>query len=149
MNRTALYNTCLNLARKATLGMNTILKRTLIPPINSTGIISKTNLTVTATPTGVIVESHFPDYAYFVEHGRRAGKQPPVKSLTDWCRRHGMAGKEYALARNIGRYGTKGKHFLTPLDRMVEMLRKTIPSAVITDMSPRGWFTGIPKTIDM
>lgn len=149
MNKTALYNTCVNLARKATIGMDTILKRTLIPPINGSGIISKTNLTVTATPTGVTIESHFPDYAYFVEHGRRAGKQPPIRSLTAWCRLHGMAGREFALAKSIAKHGTRGKHFLTPLDRMVEMLRRTIPSAVITDMSPKGWFTGIPKTIDM
>lgn len=149
MNHTALINTCQRLAQKATLGMNTILRRTLIPPINSTGVISKTGITVTPTPTGVIVESHLPSYAIFTDRGRRAGKRPPVKSLTDWCRRHGMAGKEYAVATNIAKHGTVGKHFTTPLQRMVEMLRKTIPSAIITDLSHRTWTSDIPKTIDM
>ena len=149
MQHQALLNTCQQLASKATLGMSKILRRSLIPPINGTGIISKLNLTVTATKTGVLIESHFPDYAYFVEHGRKPGKQPPISSLTAWCARHGMRGKEYPLARSIGKHGTTGKHFLTPLQRMVDMLRKTIPSAVIKDMNPKGWITGIPREINI
>lgn len=149
MNRTALINTCQRLAQKATLGMNTILKRTLIPPINATGVISQTGITVTPTPTGVIVQSHLPSYAIFTDRGRRAGKRPPVSSLTAWCRRHGMAGKEYALATSIAKHGTVGNHFTTPLRRMVEMLRKTIPSAVITDLNHKSWTSNIPKEIDL
>lgn len=150
MNITALIKTCRALANKATLGMNTILRRTLIKPINATGIISKTNITVTPTATGCIIESHLPDYAMFVNYGRRAGKRPPIRSLTDWCRRHGMAGKEWAVATNIGKRGTKGKYFVTPLKRMVGLLLATLPKAVITDLiHPKGFTSDLPKTIDL
>ncbi len=149
MKQSALLKTCQSLAKKATIGMTDILRRRLIPPINSTGIISHLNLTVIPTANGCVIESHFPNYAYFVEHGRRPGKQPPISSLTAWCARHGMSGFEYPLARKIAKYGTQGKHFLTPLNRMVDMLVKTMPRAVITDMNPHGWLTGIPKTVSI
>lgn len=150
MKLTALINTCQQLARKATAGENAILRRTLIKPINATGIISKTNITVTPTATGCIIESHLPDYAMFVNYGRRAGKRPPIRSLTDWCRRHGMAGKEWAVATNIAKHGTKGKYFVTPLKRMVGMLVATLPKAVITDiLTPKGFTSDLPKTIDL
>lgn len=150
MNITALINTCRALANKATLGMNTILRRTLIKPINATGIISKTNITVTPTATGCIIESHLPDYAIFTDKGRRAGKRPPIKPIKDWCLRHGMKGAEYAVATNIAKYGTKGTGFATPLRRMTAMLLATLPKAIVTDLlTPKGIATDLPKTIDL
>jgi hypothetical protein len=122
----ALRNTITALCKKATEGMRRLLTKSLIPPANPSGILSRLNLKQTWTSTSVTIETDFPDYAYYVEHGRRPGKMPPVKNLVEWCKRHGMSGAEFAIAKNIAKRGTKPHHFLTPLDRMVEMLSKTL-----------------------
>ena len=67
-------------------------------------------------------------YAYFVEHGRRAGKRPPVdekreggQSLMDWVKKRGLASDPkdikqiaFLIARKIGRTGIKATPFLYP-----------------------------------
>ena len=37
---------------------------------------------------------------------------PPVAAIEAWARRHGMAGRGYAIARAIARRGTKGRPWL-------------------------------------
>ena len=133
----AILNTCQQLAKKATEGMRRLLAKSLYAPINQNGIYNKTNLDVVGNGKQITITSNFPDYAYWVEHGRRPGKQPPAANLKDWCQRHLRGykpGMEFAVARHIGKYGTKGKHFMTPLNRMVEMLRKAIPATVRVDI---------------
>lgn len=52
-------------------------------------------------------------YASVMEFGRRpGGRMPPVAALVGWARRHGMAGREFVLARAIARRGIKGRFFL-------------------------------------
>ena len=51
-------------------------------------------------------------YAYWVEHGRRPGKQPPVQAVSGWARRHGI--DPFLLARAIGRRGTRAQPFVLP-----------------------------------
>ena len=134
----AILNTCQQLAKKATEGMRRILAKTLYAPINQNGIYNKTNLDVTGNGKVITIKSNFPPYAYWVEHGRRPGKQPPAANLKEWCQRHLRSykpGMEFAVARNIGKKGTVGKHFMTPLDRMLEMLRKAIPATVRIDIN--------------
>ena len=130
MNKTLidkLYNSCLALSQKATKGMNQILQRNLIKPINPNGIISDTNISVTKTNDIITIETHFPSYGYFVEYGRSAGKQPPIKPIKEWCMIKNLPdGVEWAIQKNIGKKGTKPKHFLQPLQRMLEMLQKTM-----------------------
>lgn len=122
-----LYNSCLLMSRKATLGMNNILRKKLIPPINLGGIMSKTAISVTKTDKIITIETHFPDYAYFVEYGRRRGKRPPIEPIREWCFLHNLpSGVEWHIQRKIGEKGTKGKHFLLPLRRMMEMVGKTM-----------------------
>lgn len=133
----AILNTCQQLAKKATEGMRRILAKTLYAPINQNGIYNKTNIDVTGDGKVITIKTNFPDYTYWVEHGRRPGKQPPAKNLKEWCQRHLRGykpGMEFAVAKKIGERGTKGKHFMTPLDRMVEMLRKAIPASVRVDI---------------
>jgi len=50
-------------------------------------------------------------YAVFVHEGTRP-HFPPPKALAGWARRHGMAGKEFLIARAISRRGTKARPFL-------------------------------------
>lgn len=61
-------------------------------------------------------------YWYYVEYGRRPGKQPPIDAMEAWINKTGMVpypdenGKTpsvrslaFLIARKIGREGTKGK----------------------------------------
>lgn len=122
-----LYNSCVQMSRKATKGMDAILRKRLIPPISPSGIIGSTGLTVTKSGSVVTIETHFPDYAYFVEYGRKAGKKPPIKPIRDWCYLHSLPkGVEWHIQAQIGRRGTKATHFLEPLRRMLEMVQKTM-----------------------
>jgi hypothetical protein len=52
------------------------------------------------------------DYGYFVEYGRKPGKQPPIAAVEGWARRHGIS--PFLVARAIGRKGTKAKPFMAP-----------------------------------
>lgn len=51
-------------------------------------------------------------YGLYVELGRRPGKQPPIKAIEGWARRHGI--NPFVLARSIGRKGIKAQPFLIP-----------------------------------
>lgn len=122
-----LYNTCVALSQKATKGMNQILNKNLIPPANPSGIISQTGLDVSMSGSIITIQTHFPDYAYFVEYGRAAGNPPPIEPIKEWCELHHLPeGVEWAIRWKIGQKGTKGKHFMEPLNRMMEMLQKTL-----------------------
>lgn len=115
------------MSRKASEGMTKILFRKLIPPIRSNGIISQTDLSVTKSGGIITIETHFPTYAYFVEYGRAKGKKPPIQPIKDWCYLHNLPeGVEWYIQKRIGERGTKGKHFLEPLKRMLEMVSKTL-----------------------
>ena len=122
----ALYKTCTSLAQKASEGMRRRLSGQLIPPISSSGILSKLDLKISQSGSIITIETQFPDYAGYIEYGRRPGKQPPVSSLVEWCRQHSMEGKEYVLARKIGREGIKPRPFTEPLQRMIHLLQPTI-----------------------
>lgn len=126
MQNVTLYKTCLALSNKATEGMRKLLSGKLIPPINSSGLISKLNLKITQSRSIITIETQFPPEAKWVEWGRRPGKQPPVKALVEWCRRHALEGKEYAIAKRIGKEGIKPRPFTGPLQRMIHLLAPTI-----------------------
>lgn len=94
---------------------------------------------VKASETVISVELTLQDYWYYVEHGRKAGKMPPIKKIEKWIKdkhipvssseetqqkkgklkrkkrikvsekRHRLA---FAIARKIAREGTKGTHSL-------------------------------------
>lgn len=122
-----LYNSCVLMSRKASEGMTKILFKNLIPPIRSNGIISQTDLSVTKSGGIITIETHFPPYAYFVEYGRAKGKRPPIEPIREWCYLHNLPqGAEWGLQKKIGLLGTKPKHFLEPLRRMLEMVQKTM-----------------------
>lgn len=137
----ALLNTCQQLAKKAAEGMKRILSKTLYKPINKAGIYSKTDLDVNGDGKVITIKTHLPNYAYWVEHGRRPGRAPNPANLKDWCLRHmkhpseaGAKSFSYALAKKIAKRGTEGKHFLTPIDRMLEMLRRVVPTTATKEI---------------
>ena len=115
------------LADKATIGMTSLLSKSLSRPINSDGIINHLKLDVKRVGDSVItVETQFPKYAYFVEHGRGPGKMPPEKPIKDWVKRHNISEDAvFPIRRKIGKEGTKAQPFTEPLRRMIEMITKT------------------------
>lgn len=114
------------LADKATQGMNSLLSKSLIPPIDPSGIISKTNLIVNRMGTVITISTQFPDYAYWVEHGRRPGKMPPEKPIADWVQKHNISPDAvFPIRKKIAEEGTSPRPFTEPLRRMIEMITKT------------------------
>lgn len=51
-------------------------------------------------------------YGLFVEVGRRPGKQPPIRAIEPWARRHGAV--PFLVARAIGLRGVKARPYLIP-----------------------------------
>lgn len=51
-------------------------------------------------------------HAHIVTKGRSAGKMPKPEALREWAALVGLAGKEFAIARAIGRRGTRGVPFM-------------------------------------
>jgi hypothetical protein len=54
-------------------------------------------------------------YGYWVEHGRAAGRQPPIAAISGWAKRHGA--NPFLMARGIGRRGTRAQPFVEPTFR--------------------------------
>lgn len=67
--------------------------------------------------------SSLPDYAKFINDGRRPGKMPPNKDILDWCKRKGIDKKMvFPIQRKIGDKGIKGIKFLEPLNNFSQLL---------------------------
>jgi hypothetical protein len=87
-------------------------------------------------------------YWYYVEYGRKSGKQPPVKAIYDWIRvkpdfqkrENGYLpteeGLAYIIARSIGKKGTKPQMTLTKTNEVLykEMI-DDIREAFIQDVN--------------
>ena len=107
---------------------------------NASNKLSDTAIsTVKVEETVISVELKLQDYWYYVDHGRKAGKMPPISKIEKWIKdkhipvssseetqqkkgklkrkkrikvaekRHRLA---FLIARKIGREGTKGTHAL-------------------------------------
>lgn len=51
-----------------------------------------------------------PAKAYWMQHGRGPGKQPPLDDIAQWCRDNRIPSEAaYPIARKIGKEGTQGK----------------------------------------
>lgn len=72
------------------------------------------------------------DYAYFVEHGRGKGKQPPQDKMLEWGRRKGLTfGQVMFIRKKIGLFGTKEKPFMDEANRKIgESYSKIVDKAI-------------------
>ena len=61
------------------------------------------------TVTGTLTVAH---PGYWVEHGRRPGKQPPIAAIRGWALERGLV--PFLVARAIGRRGIRARPFLRP-----------------------------------
>jgi hypothetical protein len=90
---------------------------------------------IKAIPVGDSVEVFMPNYAIYVEKGRKPGvKAPPVRVIVDWIKRKKIplrGGRinavAYAIARSIGRWGIKAKPFI---ERSADELFESEPFAI-------------------
>jgi len=71
------------------------------------------------------VISRLPDYAIWVDKGRRPGKQPPLKVIVEWCKKYKKDPKAaYAIARNVGKKGLPATHFTNPMVNLNDLITK-------------------------
>lgn len=87
-----------------------------------------------------------PEYWKYANYGRPPGKIPPVSAIEEWITRRRIVPESntstpnatslaYAIARKIGRKGTKGTKFLEKsLDEQKEYWMSTISSAIGEDI---------------
>jgi len=53
------------------------------------------------------------EYFFFIEFGRKPGKNPPIQPIKDWLKRKGLdEGLAYPIAKKIGQQGIKPKPIL-------------------------------------
>lgn len=78
-----------------------------------------------------------PDYVYYIENGRRPGKQPPRSAIVEWLEVKNIQPQDISLeslafliARKIGRDGIEPKHIIKEL---TAQYRDDIKSAARTD----------------
>lgn len=76
-----------------------------------------------------------PDYAVYVDKGRKAGKRPPVEAIMKWMRDKGIRSKSgiravdiaYVIARSIGERGIKPRPFIEAFtDELTVLVMKNV-----------------------
>lgn len=75
------------------------------------------------------------EHGKFIEFGT-APHFPPPSALAGWCRRHGMAGMEFVVARAISERGTPARPYLYPsYMEEVPVFQAAVAAAIIS----AGW----------
>lgn len=84
------------------------------------------------------------DYWYYVEHGRGAGKMPPIEPIVNWIESKPVPPKvegltvrqrAFAIARAIGKNGTKPRPFFEKATRQTySQFKEDIAEAVQMDI---------------
>lgn len=84
------------------------------------------------------------DYWYYLEHGRKAGKMPPIQPIIEWIENkpvppkvQGLTVKQqaFAIAKSIKKNGTKPKPFFNSAKQMTwKMFKDEIVEAVDMDI---------------
>jgi hypothetical protein len=95
------------------------------------------------------------DYWYYVEHGRGAGKMPPIEPIVNWIESkpvppkvEGLTVKQraFAIARAIGKNGTKPRPFFEKATKqtysqfkedIAEAIQMDIMEYIETDVLPK------------
>ena len=102
-----------------------------------------------------------PEYWKYANYGRPPGKMPPVSAIEEWITRRRIVPETntstpnatslaYAIARKIGREGTKGTNFLEKsLDEQKEYWMSTISTAIGEDILEEtdSWLSPLGGTV--
>jgi hypothetical protein len=58
------------------------------------------------------IEISYPFYGKFIDKGRKPGKMPPLKDISNWCKIKGIPQTAaFPIAKSIGEKGFKGINF--------------------------------------
>lgn len=91
-------------------------------------IIKQINIKTKVKGTAVEISTTLPEYAKWVDAGRRPGKMPPQKPIIEWCKRKNIdSDMVFPIRKKIGDEGIKGTGFLKPLTdfkTLIEDLKK-------------------------
>ena len=102
-----------------------------------------------------------PEYWKYANYGRPPGKMPPVSAIEEWITRRrivpepntstpNVTSLAYAIARKIGRKGTKGTKFLEKsLDEQKQYWMSTISAAIGEDILEEidSWLSPLGGTV--
>ena len=102
-----------------------------------------------------------PEYWKYANYGRPPGKMPPVSAIEEWITRRRIVPESntstpnvtslaYAIARKIGRKGTKGTNFLEKsLDEQKDYWMSTISAAIGEDILEEidSWLSPLGGTV--
>ena len=82
------------------------------------------------------VSFSFEDYAFYVDKGRKPGKQPPLDSIKAWCRvRNIPESAAFPIARKIGRDGIRPTNFIsTTVNRRQKQFQEGLSKALLKDI---------------
>ncbi len=61
------------------------------------------------------------DYLEYVDQGRKPGKYPPIRAISEWCRIKGIeSSAAFPIARSIYKFGIKPTHVIQKTTREIE-----------------------------
>jgi hypothetical protein len=89
----------------------------------NSNLIKNLDIVIKETDDGYQIQDKLPDYAIFVDKGRKAGKQPPISSIEEWCKRKSIPkSASFAIARNIGKNGIPATNFMKTLRKLSDII---------------------------
>lgn len=93
----------------------------------NSNIINMLDFDIQKESDDYLIQTNFPDYAIFVDRGRKSGKMPPVKNIMEWCVRKNIPkNAAFPIARSIGQNGIPPTNFMSPIKDMVSELKKIL-----------------------
>lgn len=103
--------------------VDTALRLTLTKVGLSDSNLSKNTKIITSQDALTVI---MPDYAIYVDKGRKAGKKPPVKAILEWMKDKGIRAKgvrqldiAYAISNSIGQNGIKPRPFIDAFEASI------------------------------
>ncbi len=87
---------------------------------------SNLSKSVEVTTTADSISISLPDYAQYVDSGRKPNsKQPPIRPLINWLKRKGITGDlnsiAFAIAKTIARRGIRARPFIAEASSNAEI----------------------------
>jgi len=85
------------------------------------------------------IESRLPSYAYWVDQGRKPGKQPPLRVIVEWCKRKKIDTRlAFPIAKKIGEEGLPATNFTAPmkdLNGLIKLMQEEFGKIVINEIN--------------
>jgi len=101
----------------------------------STRIFNAIKIDIKTSGDNIIIKASLPDYAKYVDQGRKPGKQPPLDAIIEWCKRKNIDKKAaFPIARKIGRLGIKPTNFMSPIRDLAIKIRDNAGKIVVNQI---------------